>query len=88
MSNFVLCLECKEYLGRYKRFIEAYNLCMKILNDKLISDVNPEKIDISSVPVPNMKNLLDSLDIKHICCRSHEITTADFYKYLLNRTEL
>lgn len=88
MSNFILCLECKEYFGKYKSFIEAYLLCMKILDDKLISDVNPEKIDISSVPVPNMKNLLDALDINNVCCRAHEITPADFYNYLLNRTEL
>ena len=88
MSNFVLCPENKEYLGRYKTFIEAYNSCMKILNNELIDNINPEKIDISTPYITNSKNLLDSLDISHLCCRTHIITHADFYKYLVNRTEL
>ena len=49
---------------------------------------DPEKIDISTPYITNSKNLLDSLDISHLCCRTHIITHADFYKYLVNRTEL
>jgi len=88
MSNFILCLECKTYLGKYKSFIEAYNMSMKMLNNKLISSVNPAKIDISPDIVPDMKDLLDALNFKNSCCRTHILTSADFYKYLLNRTEL
>ncbi len=88
MSNFVLCLECKVFLGKYKSFIEAYNICMKMLNDKLISSISPEKIDVSQDVVFNMKDLLDVLNFEHPCCRTHILSPADFHKYLLNRTEL
>ena len=46
MSNFILCLECKEYIGKYKSFIEAYNLSMKRLNDDIVK-TDPGKIDLS-----------------------------------------
>ena len=88
MSNFILCLECKEYLGQWKEFIEAYNISMKILNDNLITSINSEKIDISPNLLPPMQNLLDSLDLLKMCCRTHILTSADFYKYLDNRTEI
>ena len=87
MSGFILCLECKEFLGKYTSFIEGYILSYKMLNKKLCS-INPTKLDLTPNAIPGFKELLDVLDIKHICCRMHILTNADFYKFIINRIEI
>lgn len=87
MSGFVLCPECKEYLGKYKSFIDAYNLSIKIIDNTIINNINPEKLDISVNQLPTLGDLLDSLELFKICCRTHILAFTDFYKYKY-RTEL
>jgi len=77
MSGFILCLECKEFLGKYTSFIEAYILSYKIFNKKLCS-INPTKLDLTPNAIPDLKDLLDILGITKTCCRMHILTNADF----------
>lgn len=89
MSNFILCLECKKYLGKYKLFIEAYTMCIKMLDDK-IDSVSPDNMNtVPSLDLDiNMGDLLDALKIDNICCRMHTITAADFFSFLDMKTEI
>ena len=89
MSNFILCLECKEYLGKYKSFIIAYTLDMKRLNDKIIKDSHPTKLETNKQnQIDPIKDLLDSLGIKKLCCRTHLISGFDFWECLFNSNEI
>ncbi len=87
MSAFILCLECGNFLGRYASFIESYILTSKML-DKNICNIDPTKIDLTPNLVPDLGELLNTLGIKKLCCRTHILTNADFYKFLINRTEI
>jgi len=89
MSNFILCPECKKYLGKYRLFIEAYDMCIKMIDGDIMS-TNASNLDL----IPNAKldkkkaDLLDALDITNICCRTHCITNADFYSFLNFKEQL
>jgi len=87
MSGFILCPECKDLLGRYSSFIEGYILTSKMLN-KDICNIDPTKLDLTPNLIPDMKELLDTLGIKKECSRMHILTNADFYKFIINRTEV
>jgi len=87
MSAFILCLECGNNLGKFTSFIESYILTSKML-DKDICNIDPTKIDLTPNLIPDMRILLDTLGIKKICCRMHILTNSDFYKFLINRTEI
>ena len=87
MSGFILCLECKELLGKYTAFIEGYVLMTKML-DKNICNVDPSKLDMTPNFIPDLKELMDTLGIKKECCRTHILTNADFNKFIYNRTEI
>ncbi len=83
MSNFILCPECKKYLGKYRLFIEAYDMCIKMM-DENISSIDPGNLGISpSAEIcKQISDLLDALNITNICCRTHCVTNADFYSFL------
>lgn len=87
MSAFILCPECKEFLGKYSAFIQGYILCYKMLN-LYICNVDPTKLDLTPNLIPDMKDILDALKIKKTCCRMHILTNADFYEFIDNRTEV
>lgn len=88
MSGFILCLECRENLGQYKDFIKAYELCIKMLNKNILDNCHPGKLEIEHNVIPDFSDLLDSLGLTKICCRTHLLSNADFYAYLDYRTEL
>ena len=88
MAAFILCLECRKYLGRYKTFIEAYVYSTKILIKDILDKIHPGKLDIAHNMIPDLSDLLDSLGLVNMCCRTHILSNADFYSYLNYRTEL
>lgn len=87
MSGFILCLECKELLGKYTAFIEGYVLCTKMLSGD-ICNVDPSKLDLTPNFIPDLNELMNTLGIKKECCRTHILSGADFYKFIYNRTEI
>jgi DNA-directed RNA polymerase subunit N (RpoN/RPB10) len=86
MSVFILCLECKEILGRYTAFIECYALAVKMLN-KEICNINPNKLTLSANKIEGLEEILDLLGLEKDCCRTHMLTGASFDKFLQNITE-
>lgn len=87
MSGFVLCLECKNLLGKYTKFIEAFILSSKLLYKEMCI-VDPTKLDLTPNYTPDLKDLFDTLGLTKECCRTHILTNADFYKFIFNRTEI
>ena len=87
MSGFILCLECRKNLGQYSDFIIGYIWSKKMLNiDNL--NIHPEKLGITHNVISDFSDLLDSLGLTKICCRTHILSNDDFYSHLSHRTEL
>ena len=85
MSGFIVCLECGENLGQYKDFIISYDLCEKMRNKNILDNFHPGKLEIIHNVIPDFSDLLDSLGLTKICCRTHLLSDADIYSYLSPR---
>lgn len=82
MSGYILCTECRGYLGKYNDFIIAYEMNMKRLNSDLYNKVEPSKLETITNTKNYLEELFDILEIKNMCCRVHITTYDDFHKHI------
>lgn len=79
MASYILCPSCSNCIGdKYNVFLEIMEQIKKNKNQELIftSEFYPEKL-------PEVAPLMDALDIKLTCCKTH-ILTVDTYS-VVNR---
>jgi DNA-directed RNA polymerase subunit N (RpoN/RPB10) len=79
MVMFILCPECSEYLGSVYPLFTAVKIkfCKKMLMNQEHS-IDIDKMDFRTDILPKMDKLLDLVDIKNMCCRTHIIGASDF----------
>ena len=83
MSYYIRCPECAFCIGHYIDFIEIARASMyqhTIYNSGKYKDYHPEKIVFDPSITVGLGPLLDALNIKNICCRTHIISIAKFDK--------
>ena len=84
MAYYIRCPECSFCIGHYVDFIEVARISMYssiIYNkDSKYKDYHPEKIVFNPSITPELGPLLNSLNIKNICCRTHIISIVKFDK--------
>jgi DNA-directed RNA polymerase subunit N (RpoN/RPB10) len=77
MTIHILCPECGEGLAEIYPFYAA-------VKDKYLASLlskNPidvDKIDLKPDILTGTDFILDALDIRNMCCRTHTLTNADF----------
>ena len=75
-TELIICPSCGKDIGSLN---PAFVYLTKIKKEKIIEkrykDLDPHNYDIT-IDVTDYKDILDFLNISHICCRSHMLSTA------------
>ena len=79
MVCHVLCPECGDCIGEVYEFINTVKQgYYSTLKHK--TNIQPEKIELTSGINKPIGFILDALDIKNLCCRMHIISVTVFDK--------
>ena len=75
-TELIICPACGKDIGSLR---QVFVYLTKIKKEKIIEskykDIDPHNYDIT-VDVTDYKDILDFLNVNHICCRTHMLSTA------------
>lgn len=80
MSGLILCPSCSNNIGEVRIFYNAvYDGFVKdvIKKNKKLKDYHPSKIKSTPGLIPPVKFILDALQLKNDCCRTHIMTVEE-----------
>ena len=76
--SFILCPECGYNIGAVSKFISLVKKGRNKRNNKKISNVNPEVIELCPDLVEPIGDIMDMAGVTKLCCRTHILGETDF----------